>query len=462
MNGRILVVGEAAESGSALIALLRGEGHSVEGAADALQALDRLSNLAPDLVLADLELPEIGGIALLRWIHQQDAEVAVMLMIPAGAAEAGVAALDAGATHYLMKPVNPAELSLVVRRELERGRLRAEAGQLRARLAERYRFENLIGSSAPMQAVFKTVAQVATARAGVLLIGEAGTGKQLVAAAIHEKSPRARRAFVKLDCAALSESILASELFGHERGAFPGAVTRHDGCLSRADRGTLFLAEIGALSPPLQARLLRFLQEQQFERVGGDETINVDARVIASTSRDLPRMTRDGKFRADLLDRLGAITIELPALRDRPSDVAPLAAHFLRQYSTEAAKAISGFTSEALLRLGGYSWPGNVRELEGVVQRAVALGLGPEITGAELPATLHPARPGLAIQIPGSTLEAIERHAITRTLEATGGSTGRAAEILGISIRKVQYKLHQYQIAAGSDAPARGDGAKRN
>jgi two-component system, NtrC family, response regulator AtoC len=461
-KGRILVVDDEANARSALVELLREEGYSVESAADGFKALGKLADLAPHLVLTDLKMPGMDGIELLTKIHEHDADTAVVVMTAFGAVETAVAAMRAGASDYLTKPVNVGELTLVVKRELEQRRLRAEAGQLRARLAERYRFENIVGNSAPMQAVFKTVAQVATARASVLLTGESGTGKELIAAAIHEKSPRARGPFVKLHCAALAESILESELFGHERGSFTGATTRRDGRFFQANGGTLFLDEIGEISAALQVKLLRFLQEHQFERVGGNDTISVDVRIIAATNRDLRQMIADSRFREDLYYRLNVINIEMPALRDRPSDVPLLAMHFLQKYATENGKAITSFTDEALERLSGYSWPGNVRELENVIERAVVLGLGPHITGAELPPNLIAAKGAAAIQIPGSTLDAIERHAITKTLEATGGSTSRAAEILGISIRKVQYKLHEYQSAPRSDRDALESAPKGN
>ena len=465
-NGRILVVDDEANVRLPLVELLREEGYSVEAAADGFKALGKLPELAPHLVLADLEMPGMDGIELLGKIHEHDADIGVLVMTAFGAAETAVAAMGAGACAYLTKPVNAAELSLVVKRELAQQRLRREAGALRARLAERYRFENLIGGSAPMQAVFKTVAQVAAARACVLLTGEPGTGKELIAAAIHEKSARARAPFVKLHCASLAESILDGELCGHERGAGAGAGAdagaRRDGRLFEAQGGTLFLDEIGAISPALQGKLLRFLKEHQFERVGGNETLSVDVRIVAASNRDLRQLVADGKFREDLFDRLNVINIEMPALRDRPSDVPLLAMHFLRKYAGESRKAITGFTEEALERLGRYSWPGNVRELENVVERAVLLGLGPRISGAELPPNLASAQGAAAIQIPGSTLDAIERYAITKTLEATAGSTSRAAEILGISIRKVQYKLHEYQTAPRSEREAVALGVKGN
>ena len=280
-----------------------------------------------------------------------------------------------------------------------------------------------------------------------------------MAAAIHERSPRAKGPFVKLHCAALAESILESELFGHERGAFTGALTRRDDRFFQANGGTLFLDEIGEISASVQVKLLRFLQEREFERVGGNETITVDVRVIAATNRDLKQMVADGRFREDLYYRLNVINLEMPALRNRSSDVPLLAGYFLRKYATENAKQIERFADDVLERLGAYGWPGNVRELENVVERAVVMCRTNEISLAELPPHLVPAKDRPGVQIPGATLDDIERYAITKTLEATGGSTSRAAEILGISIRKIQYKLHEYNSAPKSAERALRDDA---
>jgi len=458
-KGRILVVDDEVNARNALGELLRDEGYAVESAADGFKALGKMEEFAPDLVLTDLKMPGMDGIQLLGKLHEQDADLPVIVMTAFGEIETAVGAMRAGARDYLSKPVNFGELGVVIARELEQRRLRQEAGLLRARLAEKYSFDNIVGSSAPMQAVFKTVAQVASARSSVLITGESGTGKELIAAAIHERSPRAKGPFVKLHCAALAESLLESELFGHERGSFTGAQTRRDGRFQQANHGTLFLDEIGEIAPSVQVKLLRFLQEREFERVGGNETINVDVRVIAATNRDLPKMVAEGKFREDLYYRLNVINLEMPALRSRPSDVPLLAAHFLKKYAGENGKEIDGFSTEALERLADYAWPGNVRELENVVERAVVMAQSRQITLVDLPQHLVPAKARGGLQIPGATMDDIERFAITKTLEATGGSTSRAAEILQMSVRKIQYKLHEYEGAPKSArAPVAKDG----
>jgi DNA-binding NtrC family response regulator len=458
-QGRILIVDDEVNARTALVELLRDEGYVVESAADAFKALGKVADFAPDLVVTDLKMPGMDGLQLLAKLRESDADLPIIVMTAFGEVETAVKAMRSGARDYLSKPVNVGELSVVVARELEQRRLRAETGLLRARLSEKYSFSSIIGSSAPMQAVFKTVAQIAPSRASVLITGESGTGKELIAAAIHERSPRAKGPFVKLHCAALAESLLESELFGHERGSFTGAQTRRDGRFFQANHGTLFLDEIGEISPAVQVKLLRFLQEREFERVGGNETISVDVRVLAATNRNLRQMVADGKFREDLFYRLNVITVEMPALRERPSDVPLLASFFLRKYAAENGKEVRGFASDALDLLAGYAWPGNVRELENVIERAVVLAQSAEVVATDLPAHLSAARARSGIQIPGATMDEIERYAITKTLEATGGSTSRAAEMLNISVRKIQYKLHEYESAPKSARSAVRDDA---
>jgi two-component system response regulator HydG len=458
-KGRVLVVDDEVNARNALTELLRDEGYAVDAAADGFKALGKLADFAPDLVLTDLKMPGMDGIQLLGKIRESDPDLPVVMMTAFGEVETAVGAMRAGARDYLSKPVNVGELSVVVAREMSGRKLRVEAGLLRERIAEKYSFSNIIGNAAPMQVVFKTVAQIAASRASVLITGESGTGKELIAAAIHERSPRASGPFVKLHCAALAETLLESELFGHERGSFTGAAGRRDGRFQQANHGTLFLDEIGEIAPSVQVKLLRFLQEREFERVGGNETITVDVRVIAATNRDLRQMVAEGKFREDLYYRLNVITVDMPALRARSADVPLLAGFFLRKYAEENGKKIETFSDDALERLVAYHWPGNVRELENVVERAVVLAQGNHVTAAELPPNLVPAKGRAGVAIPGATMEEIERYAITKTLEMTGGSTSRAAEVLGISVRKIQYKMHEYEDAPKSARePVNGGG----
>jgi DNA-binding NtrC family response regulator len=443
---RILIVDDEANARTALAELLRDEGYAVETAADGFKALPKLEEFSPDVVVTDLKMPGLSGLELMEKVRERDASCVTIVMTAFGAIETAVEAMRKGAADYLTKPVNVEELSLVLKRELERKRLRAETGQLRQRLSERHRIANIIGVSQPMQQVFDTVLQVAPSRASVLITGESGTGKELIAAAIHEHSPRAKGPFVKLHCAALAESLLESELFGHERGSFTGAVGRREGRFEQAHGGTLFLDEIGEIPPATQVKLLRFLQEHEFERVGGNQTVKVDVRIVAATNRDLLQRVKEGHFREDLYYRLNVVSIEMPSLRDRPSDIPLLASHFLGRYAKENGKAIDGFTDAALAQLANYNWPGNVRELENAIERAVVVCKKDRIDLADLtPAIATAARrtDGMPV-IPGATMDELERYAILKTLEHTGGSTSRAAEILKISARTIQYRLQQY------------------
>ena len=457
-KGKILVVDDEAGARSALADMLRGEGFIAETAGDGFKALGRFEDFSPDLVLTDLNMPGMDGVELLRKVKEKDPELPVVLMTAFGGVETAVAAMREGAADYLTKPLNLDELVIVLERTLETRKLRREASDLRGQLQDRYSFDNIVGSSPEMQRVFKSIAQVAPSRATVLLTGESGTGKELVAAAIHHHSPRASGPFVKLHCAALAESLLESELFGHERGAYTGADRRREGRFEHAHGGTLFLDEIGEISLSTQVKLLRVLQEREFERVGGTQTLHVDVRVIAATNRDLKEMVAQGRFREDLFYRLNVINLPLPPLRQRPSDIPPLAMHFLRHYATENGKAVTVISDAALLQIAGYSWPGNVRELENVIERAVVLCDGETVEPRHLPPEFAAAsRRAGAPPIPGSTMDELERYAILKTMEAVGGSTSRAAEILGISVRKIQYKLQEYGAPARSKTVPPGE-----
>ena len=457
-RGLVLVADDEPSSRSGLSMLLRDEGFDVETFPDGQQALDRLQEVVPDVLLADLRMPGIDGLELLRRAKELHPELIVILMTGFGDVETAVRAMREGAEDYLTKPLQIEELVLSLERALERRGLVRETKELRRRLGEKLRFDNIIGSSPSMQEVFRVVEQVAPTRASVLITGESGTGKELIAQAIHENSPRARGPFVKLHCAALAESVLESELFGHEKGAFTGSVGRREGRFKQADGGTLFLDEIGEISPSVQVKLLRFLQERTFERVGGNETLKVDVRIIAATNRDLPAEVAAGRFREDLYYRLNVVNIEMPPLRARPSDILPLAMHFLHKYADENGKDVVGFDESAIARLVAYRWPGNVRELENVIERAVVLCDGRMVTEKHLPVTVG-ATPRGVVQIPGSTLEEIEKHAILTTLEACGGSTTKAAQMLDISVRKIQYRLHEWGLAEGRQ---RGSSSKSN
>ncbi len=454
-KGRVLVVDDEANARNALAEILRDEGYAVETAADGFKALPKLRDFSPEVVLTDLKMPGMDGVELMGKVREHDQEVGVIIMTAFGAVDTAVQAMREGAADYLTKPLNADELLVVLSRTLERFRLRQETRQLRERLEERYSFDNIVGSSPEIQTVFKTVQQVSASRATILVTGESGTGKELIAAAIHQSSPRKGGPFVKLHCAALAESLLESELFGHERGAFTGADRRREGRFEQANGGTLFLDEIGEITPAVQVKLLRVLQEREFERVGGNQTVQIDVRVIAATNRDLKEMVDKGLFREDLFYRLNVVNLHMPALRHRSSDIAPLADHFMRKYARDNAKQVTKFSDAALARLLSYDWPGNIRELENVIERAVVMTHSDTIDTTELPPEMKAAdREAPGPQIPGWKLADIERYAILKTLEAQGGSTSKAADVLGISVRKIQYKLQEYGSSPKSDQPA--------
>jgi len=442
-RGHILIVDGEAHARSSLAELLRKERYQVETAADGFKALAKIEEVAPELLLTELSMPGLDGLALMHKARALDPDLETVMMAADGAVSTAVAAMRQGAADYLGKPLDLDQLTLVLDRVLERRRLRLEAGQLRQHLSAQRRLSNMVGSSAQMQQVFEKVLQVAPSRASVMITGESGTGKELIAAAIHEHSARSAGPFVKLHCAALAETLLESELFGHEKGAFTGAATRRNGRLQQADGGTLFLDEIGEISPSVQVKLLRFLQEREIERVGSNETIKLNVRIVAATNHDLEQQVRDGEFREDLYYRLHVVTIHLPPLRERPSDIPLLAAHFLRMFSAENGKSIVGFADDALCALAHHAWHGNVRELENAIERAVVVCRGDEIRARDLGLVSDDRAPGVPV-VPGASMAELERYAILTTLEHTRGSTSRAAEILGISPRKIQYRLHEY------------------
>jgi two-component system response regulator HydG len=356
--------------------------------------------------------------------------------------------MRAGAADYITKPVELDELVLAIERAIEHRNIRAENENFRRQLREQGGdgVKNLIGSSPAMQNVYRLARQVAVARATVLITGESGTGKGELARTIHALSPRADKPFVAVHCASLAESLLESELFGHEKGSFTGADRRRIGRFEQAHQGTLFLDEVGEIPASVQVKLLTVLQERRFERVGGNEPIQADVRIIAATHRDLAADVASGSFREDLFYRLNVVHIEMPPLRLRTGDVVMLADHFLQRFALENHKPMSGFTDRAKTKLRSYRWPGNVRELENAVERAVVLCEGDRIDEAHLPRGSTPPPTLEGIEIPGATMAELEKFAIMKTLDAVDGSTVRAAEILDISTRTIQYRLHEYGV----------------
>ncbi|TKD06492.1 sigma-54-dependent transcriptional regulator [Polyangium fumosum] len=448
-RARVLVVDDEASARSGLEKLLRQEGYAVDAAADGPSALQIAADRPPDVVVTDLKMPRMDGLELLQKLRATYPGVPVIMVTAFGEVSTAVQAMRSGADDFITKPVDFDALAFSIERVIERTNLKAEAEELRRQLREREGegFEGLIGSSAALQKVYRVAKQVAPARATVLITGESGTGKGELARAIHKKSPRASGPFITLHCAALAESLLESELFGHERGAFTGADKRRVGRFEQANGGTLFLDEVGEIPPATQVKLLRVLQERTFERVGGNDPVEVDVRLIAATNRDLAKDVHDGRFREDLYYRLHVVHVEMPPLRLRGGDVLLLAMHFLRRFALENKKRIDGVTDRARAKLLAHRWPGNVRELENAIERAVVLCEGTQIDEDDLPIDVAPLPKG-GVRIPGATMAEIERFAILSTLDATNGSTAKAAEMLDISVRTIQYRLHEYGVAA--------------
>jgi two-component system response regulator HydG len=425
------------------------EGYQVVLAPDGQTALERLQAGGVDLVLTDLKMPGLTGIELLRAAKVVAPEVDVILLTAFGTVEEAVKAMKDGASDFLTKPFQRAQLIRVIRQALERRALIAQNRALQQRLDDLLRQGHIIGVSPAFRRMMTLVDQVANSSATVLIQGESGTGKELVAGAIHERSARKKGPFVAVNCAALPETLLESELFGYERGAFTGAAGRKEGRFELADGGTLFLDEVADLSPITQPKILRVLQEGEFERVGGTRTLRVDVRIVAATNQDLATLVREKRFREDLYYRLDVITITAPALRERREDIAVLAQHFLRVYAAKNNRKLEGFSEEALRRLEGYSWPGNVRELENVVERAVVLARGATVELADLPESVAGATPlpeGVFTIRVGTPLAEVEQRLLEQTLRLTKGNKTLTAKILGIDPKTVFRKLKQGEI----------------
>jgi DNA-binding NtrC family response regulator len=391
---------------------------------------------------------------LLERIRASDPGLPVVILTATKTVKTAVAAMKLGAFDYLTKPFDVDELRMIVERATRSAELEAEVKRLRHELRSQGSLRAIVGKSPQMQSVMRTVRTVAPLKTTVLITGESGTGKELVARALHFEGPRSEEPWVVLNCAAIPETLLEAELFGHERGAFTDAHARKIGLFEQAHRGTIFLDEIGEMSINLQAKLLRVLEEERFTRVGGTNSLQVSVRVVAATNRNLERAIQEGRFRADLYYRLNVIAMHLPTLRERNDDVPFLVTHFLDTKARELGAPIKHLSREAMDRVMSYSWPGNVRELENAIERAVVLCDGPRVEPRHLPSSLGASDPGAGEappRIPGTTIYDLERYAILKTLEGCKGSTSKAATILGISPRKIQYKLHEY---ASAPAPA--------
>ncbi len=448
-DGVILVVDDDATARQLLAEALRKDGHDVEiapGGAEAI-ALGRAKRF--DVVLTDIKMGEVDGLAVLREFRQRSPETAIVLLTAFGSMDGAIEAIKQGAYDYLAKPFKKEEVKLVVRRSLEHSRLVRENARIREELRER-QGSPLVGSSPPMLEVYKLVARVSSGKSTVLLEGESGTGKELVARAVHANSPRRDKPFVPVNCAALQDTLLESELFGHDKGAFTGAVAAKPGLFETANQGTIFLDEIGEIGPALQVKLLRVIQEQEVRHVGGTASIKVDVRIIAATNRNLAQMVKDGKFREDLFYRLNVVRVVLPPLRERREDIPMLAHHFLQKVSAANNQPVRGFVPETMALLERYHWPGNVRELENIIERTVSLAPGPLIMPDDLPETVRQADAALPRGDEGLlSLDEMEKRHLARVLRETGGNKVRAAKILGIDRRTLYRMAERFGIVLG-------------
>jgi DNA-binding NtrC family response regulator len=449
-TGRILVVEDDREMARFLDQVLSEEGYAVELAHDGPAALARVGQCQFDLIISDLMMPRMKGTELIRQLRENHTEVPVLVITAFGTIESAVEAMKAGALHYITKPFRTDDFLIHVERALENHRLHNELDRLRTEVRGRYRFENLIGQSDKMQQVFDLVARVSDLPANVLILGESGTGKELIARAIHAHGPRAHAPFIPINCAAIPETLLESELFGYVRGAFTDARRDHPGLFQEASGGVLFLDEISELSPALQAKLLRILEDKEVRPLGSSKTIKVDVQLLSASNRDLAQLVQDGAFRQDLYYRLNVIRLELPPLRDRPEDIPRLADHFLKKFAKTSKRTVSGIDKDALAALMRYHWPGNVRELEHVIERAVLLGNGSMIGLQELapsPVALDsPSAPLNAAVAKAYTLRELERQYIQRVLQDVKGNKTEAAKILGVDRTTLYRKLEDYKI----------------
>ena len=448
VEGKILIVEDEAKMRRLLELNLQEDGFTTLSAADAETGLNLLQNGSVDLVITDLKLPGMNGLEFLQTIKRSNSALPVVVMTAFGTVETAVNAMKAGASDYVLKPFSLDEIRMVVHKELDVHRLREENRSLREALQKRYDAPNVVASSAKMQEVLATVERVAATSSTVLLGGESGVGKDLIARAIHEKSRRASGPFIKINSTAIPENLLESELFGYEKGAFTGATTSKPGKFELADKGTLFLDEIGDVPPSTQVKLLRVLQEREFERLGGTRTLKVDVRLIAATNRDLRAALEEGTFRQDLYYRLNVVPIDIPSLREHKQDIPNLVDLFISRLSRESGKELKGITRDALKMLVDYHWPGNVRELQNIIERAVALSKGPtlEATDIHFDAPAAKVANSSALLPEGMTLEQWEDEVIREALRRANGNKSQAARSLGLSRNALRYRLSKIGI----------------
>jgi len=450
MEFSVLVVDDEKNIREGLGKALELDGHKILLAADGKKALEIVNTNEVDLVIADLKMPGLSGQELLKQVTSAYPTVPVIILTGHGTIETAVEAMRDGAFDFLTKPVNLDRLSLLVKRALSNRKLVLEHRALKdevAKIEQKQKFSKIIGKSPQMKKVLDIIEQVAPTRASVLITGDSGVGKELVADAIHNLSDRKDRPFVKVHCAALTETLLESELFGHEKGSFTGAVATKRGRFELANSGSIFLDEIGEINQAVQIKILRVLQEKKFERVGGEETLEVDVRIISATNRDLKKEIQEGRFREDLFYRLNVVNVNVPPLRERKEDIALLAAAFLKEFSEENGKEIVGIDPKAKTALYGYSWPGNIRELRNCIESAVVLAKGNVITPMDLPPSVASESEGDFIKINvGISLAEAEKEIIRGTLNHAKGNKSKAAEVLGIGRKTLHRKIQEYHL----------------
>jgi len=448
MKAKLLIVDDEKHIREGLQKALSSDGYEVELASDGEEALEKIEEGDVDLVITDLKMPKLSGDELMKEALERNPYLPVIILTGHGTIENAVEAMRNGAYDYLTKPLNIDKLSLIVKRALENSSLKRQNRELLNQLKQKYSFDNIIGKSSAMKSVFETIELVAPSRANVLIYGESGTGKEMIADAIHHNSPRRDKPYIKVHCAAIPETLLESELFGHERGAFTGAIATKRGRFELAHTGTIFLDEVGEISPAMQVKLLRVIQQREFERVGGETPIKVDVRIISATNKNLKEEVEKGKFRDDLYYRLDVVSIHVPPLRERKDDI-PLMVHkFIEEFSKENNKQIEGITSGALQALVSYRWPGNVRELRNVIESIVVLTKNSIITEQDLPSYITSKDEQASLKIPaGVSLAEAEKRLILFTLQNTGGNKTKASEILKIGRKTLHRKLAEYGIA---------------
>ncbi len=452
-KGSVLIVDDDLAHRTMLQKLLKGWGYEVDDAEDGDVAIEKVKESPYDLILMDIKMIKLSGIEALSEIKAFNPAIPVIMMTAYSSVETAVETLKKGAYDYLTKPLNFDELQMSMKRAMDHKYLREENEILKETIGEHFDRKNIIGISRPMVKLLETVAQVAPSEATVLITGESGTGKELIAGAIHFNSSRKHGPFIKINCAALTETLLESELFGHEKGAFTGAHRRKEGKFKLADKGSLFLDEVSEMPLSMQVKLLRVLQEKEFTRVGGEEVINIDVRVIAATNKDLTVEMRHGRFREDLFYRLNVVALHVPPLRERGDDIPILAQHFLEVFAKKNNKPLKGFTPQAMDRMVRYDWPGNVRELMNAVERAVVLSRFEYVDVQDLPLAIQDVGNDEAItrlspSIPaGLPLDEVEKATIIKTLEQTGGNKSEAARRLGITRKTLHKKLKKYGLA---------------